>query len=888
MVGEKRVPSKRLIASAILAFLSVSVLTGAFRIRSVSAFDPSLTRVDNIIITSTDLETAAVNLGQWKNSCGIPSIVLNTTWIYSHYGGVDEPEKIRNCIKDYYENFRIKYVTIFGDADKVPTRYAYVPDDIENSVATDLYYGDLNGTWNDNHDGLYADQRFDYVDGIPEVCVGRIPVSLVENAQPIVDKIVRYQQEFDPSQDWTRRVVLAAGTGNNGVEDTHGNGSEVLNDYIGNIAWNKDIVKLYEKAGNLSTTAMAQEINRGALFVDFAGHGDPGSTPIFSAGWLFYWVIPGIWWNGFGISDVRATTNGAKLPVVTTCSCSTARFDDADCIGEWFVGHPTGGAIAYFGSTRISYSYANNSAPYRFMGEMDWRIYQNFYEGFTRLGEMWRETVKEYVQLYVSNYSSAYNLDAKTIMEFALLGDPSLRISNGPKTLEVPDEYATIQGAINDANEGDTIFVRNGTYYENVVVNKTVSLVGEDNENTIINGNEQNVIYINASGVEVCRFGIWNASAGHGLLLSNCNDSVIKNLRLSNNGGGIYLYDCNNVSITNNRIYDTVGHAVFLSGSHFITIRDNSVLDRGGFGIYLFFSTNNVLKNNTICNGNEYAGNGVGLESSFLNMVTDCRIYNNGGSGVSLVSSVMNNIYHNNFIGNRIQTYVYESTSNLWDCGYPSGGNFWSDYSGADLFLGPAQDQTGSDGIGDTPYILDLNNTDRYPLMSEWSPPDVAALHIAIYRTIIGQGSYSNMTVLLGNRGNKIEELRTTFGANGTFIGNQTFLLKGGDSISYGYEWNSSILTKGYYIVSVTIEPIEGEVNLNDNTMYVYWIFITISGDLNGNKTVDIFDAIILANHFNLTPIYPKWDSNVDLNEDGIIDIFDAIVLAANYGKSWT
>jgi transketolase len=66
------------------------------------------------------------------------------------------------------------------------------------------------------------------------------------------------------------------------------------------------------------------------------------------------------------------------------------------------------------------------------------------------------------------------------------------------------------------------------------------------------------------------------------------------------------------------------------------------------------------------------------------------------------------------------------------------------------------------------------------------------------------------------------------------------------------------------------------------------YVFITIPGDLNGDKAVDIYDAIILAGHFNLDRYHVLWDSNIDINDDGFVDIFDALILAANYGRSWT
>jgi hypothetical protein len=58
---------------------------------------------------------------------------------------------------------------------------------------------------------------------------------------------------------------------------------------------------------------------------------------------------------------------------------------------------------------------------------------------------------------------------------------------------------------------------------------------------------------------------------------------------------------------------------------------------------------------------------------------------------------------------------VSTNSVNTWDNGYPSGGNYWSDYNGTDLYSGPGQNITGSDSIGDTPYVINANNRDRYP-----------------------------------------------------------------------------------------------------------------------------------------------------------------------------
>jgi len=82
------------------------------------------------------------------------------------------------------------------------------------------------------------------------------------------------------------------------------------------------------------------------------------------------------------------------------------------------------------------------------------------------------------------------------------------------------------------------------------------------------------------------------------------------------------------------------------------------------------------------------------------------------------------NFYHNNFINNTFQVQIetpYHPCITVWDIGYPSGGNYWSNYNGTDFYYGQYQNETGSDGIGDTPYVIDANNTDRHPLMGSFS-----------------------------------------------------------------------------------------------------------------------------------------------------------------------
>jgi hypothetical protein len=101
----------------------------------------------------------------------------------------------------------------------------------------------------------------------------------------------------------------------------------------------------------------------------------------------------------------------------------------------------------------------------------------------------------------------------------------------------------------------------------------------------------------------------------------------------------------------------------------------------------------------------------------------------NNDYGIVFFWASNNIIYHNNFVNNSRQVYdvaneppyIWPFSINVWDYGYPSGGNYWSDYNGSDLYYGPSQNITGSDGIGDKPNVIYENNVDRYPLIRAWA-----------------------------------------------------------------------------------------------------------------------------------------------------------------------
>jgi parallel beta-helix repeat protein len=257
-------------------------------------------------------------------------------------------------------------------------------------------------------------------------------------------------------------------------------------------------------------------------------------------------------------------------------------------------------------------------------------------------------------------------------------------VNANPSTLTVPDNYKTIQEAINDANSGDIIFVRKGIYAENIIINKSITLIGEDRESTIIDGGAiGNVISIKASNITIKGFTIKNSGpfGGCGIFIERFGNIIISNNNIIDNNMGIQI------SFTSrNQIYENVISANYV-------------------GIQLFYSSGNSIYRNVISSNTD----GIDAYYSVGNIFYENTI-NNNNWGVYLSSYSSNNVfYHNNFVDNKYYNAYVEQAANTW-C-YKGEGNYWDDYDGEDL---------DKDGIGNTPYVITVKNTDYYPLMGRY------------------------------------------------------------------------------------------------------------------------------------------------------------------------
>ncbi len=312
--------------------------------------------IDEIIITHPDFKEYADELKFHEIMKGYNTKVITTDFIYENYSGHDKPEKIRNCIKDYYENYSTAYVTIIGDVEYVPIR-----ESVSNSfyysgrVAAEMYYTMLDGDENGNRNSEICEippsiyYNPDSVDLYPDIIVGRIPVNNTDMMKAYLNKLAI----FENPQNYDIKKALFIGSSISTPTDGYGqiNDEYIINAYIPSYfstqevynpiadttynRWSGDILLNTESALN----ALSGEYQ-------IVGHIDHC---------YFTWMGSGLKTGGGTImnSFINDLTNPFPY-VLYSMGCSSNAFD-YESISEEFIEN-THGAIAYIGYTRTAYT----------------------------------------------------------------------------------------------------------------------------------------------------------------------------------------------------------------------------------------------------------------------------------------------------------------------------------------------------------------------------------------------------------------------------------------------------------------------------------------------------------------------------------------------------
>jgi parallel beta-helix repeat protein len=254
-------------------------------------------------------------------------------------------------------------------------------------------------------------------------------------------------------------------------------------------------------------------------------------------------------------------------------------------------------------------------------------------------------------------------------------------------------QFTSIQDAIDQALESQTVYVFPGVYHEMIEINKTINLVGHNSKTTIIDGTKNGDV-VTIKNVEFCNitgFTIRNSSlTGSGIEMNAANNNVSHNI-IKNNYKGIYC-----ISQTHNSFYNNT----FISNDH--------------YGVYILNSNNNTMKKNIFIE-NYY---GMRIKGSRYVSVIDNDFIDNTYGLYFCCGATDNIIYYNSFTNNSGWNANDGVGGNIWYNEENLKGNYWDDYNGLD---------GDTNGIGDTPYIITSyqSRKDNFPLMKPWSKLDL-------------------------------------------------------------------------------------------------------------------------------------------------------------------
>ncbi|WP_455392526.1 C25 family cysteine peptidase [[Eubacterium] cellulosolvens] len=425
-------------------------------------------RTKYLIITPEAFRDALEPLAAWKHQKGVfTSIALldGPEGINATYSGPDLPARIHAFLREFYEYADdLKWLLLVGDSEIIPPRlilttnvtggsFQYLYD---NTYA-DYYYSALDTTWDNNSNLIYGETGEE--DWVPELFVGRLPVNNISEVNTVVNKILVYEKN-PPYGDWLSKTIQCGALmdrpnvldnlltfedeGYNWYKD---NAYEVIlkvrqflpSGMTNNTFLDYDRIQggEFSRANDtLNESNVLESFNLGASTVNFVSKGDDDGVRHYNG-------------NGFGkieyasehffnYNTLKKVSNGYRLPLVYTSSCTSANFTETDDSNlEGLITSPLGGAIGFIGATietyRLEFIENNTSYGNWWLNEQFWRKFFSG-EGRFRPGEILYKLKQDYYLHYTTNKSNPHAdqdyqpLYRTNFFSYNLLGDPEVPI----------------------------------------------------------------------------------------------------------------------------------------------------------------------------------------------------------------------------------------------------------------------------------------------------------------------------------------------------------------------------------------------------------------------------------------------------------------------------
>ncbi|MBN1198291.1 MAG: type IX secretion system sortase PorU, partial [Bacteroidales bacterium] len=392
----------------------------------------ALTPATLIIVTHPLFRNLAEELATFhRNTTGISVVVAETDEIYQEFAsGQQDITAIRDFVRMLYlraaDQDKPRYVLLLGDGsydykDRIPENTNFVPT-FESEESFKYIYTFVT----DDYFGIMDEDSGQGSTGTLNLGMGRFPVSTVEQAQAIVNKITHYAEKSDTVQsDWRNIMTFVADD-----EDTnlHLHQAEELCNIVATNYPVYNVNKIYLDAYQLVKTpsgpryplvnkAINGAVNNGSLIVNYTGHGGEDA-------WSEEKVLT--------IPDIESWTNANKLPVFVTATCEFSRFDNPErfSAGEMVIVKPQAGAIAIYTTTRMALASSNF--------QLDTSFFRHLMD---------RDTDGNYLTMGdLLKISKNNNHNNSNIRNFVLLGDPAQQIAF--------PEYTVVTTAINGKPAG--------------------------------------------------------------------------------------------------------------------------------------------------------------------------------------------------------------------------------------------------------------------------------------------------------------------------------------------------------------------------------------------------------------------------------------------------
>jgi parallel beta-helix repeat protein len=597
-------------------------------------FKPSeISNYDYVIITSNDLKYSNFQIllyykSQFLNATivTIEDIINNPDyWVDGIYGDAtsqsngnpwvedgkqvtsnyetfnDTQAKVRNFIRFACLEWETKYVLLGGDVDILPARKLRIDDAywfsgagyiyIDANIRSDLYFGALHGTFNDDFDEFFGEDEDysirDEADLNAEVYIGRAPVSANNEVKAFVDKVIHYETHEKPNNIQLHQA---------GINQINNPDSTEISEACAQlIPGTYNIHKLYSINERVTIEKWVNSFrtpDKSIILHIGSGHE------------YYYYTYRAIGDDiEFSVSEVNQLDN-TFYPIHISISCNSGDFGfTEDCLAEKMLVWEYGGPSACIFNTH--YGFATDVSTLDYSGEFIVRqFYEIFQNGTENIGKVMQFSKDYFVNSALNDKGYRW-----CIYTINLLGDPEMPVfekRDEPPIYDIvyvdddfnsstpgwgKDHFDSIQDGINAVFDNGFVYVYNGLYSENIVINKVISLIGEDKETTIIEGGQNyNTVTINMESVLIQNFTITQVPT----------ISVI-----GYNGIMVHSY-CNSTEIYNNIITGNKEYGVLIIGSCHNKIHYNEI-NNNGFGIGLLnpegnsnSPCDNVISQNTI------------------------------------------------------------------------------------------------------------------------------------------------------------------------------------------------------------------------------------------------------------------------------------------------